>query len=125
MRPYGLHCALARALDVVGERWTLLIVRELLAGPRYYGELLEQVPGIATNLLAERLRHLRKCGVVRLLPNNRYALTSWGEELRTPIDALGEWADSIMATHAQDAGTAPPRGARPKADGNSPTPSNQ
>ena len=58
MRSYNQYCALARALDVVGERWSLLIVRELLEGPRRFGELLEGLPGIATNLLTERLRSL-------------------------------------------------------------------
>ena len=58
MRSYGQYCGLARALDVVGERWSLLIVRELLDGPRRYNELLRGLPGIATNLLAERLRSL-------------------------------------------------------------------
>ena len=58
MRNYDQYCGVARALDVVGDRWTLLIVRELLVGARRYGDLLDALPGIATNLLAERLRHL-------------------------------------------------------------------
>ena len=74
MRSYNQYCALARALDVVGERWSLLIVRELLEGPRRFGELLEGLPGIATNLLTERLRSLEEAGVLARRPDGRYAL---------------------------------------------------
>ena len=63
MKSYGQYCALARGLDVIGDLWTLLIVRELLAGPCRYSELLEGLPGIATNLLADRPRGLEKHGV--------------------------------------------------------------
>ena len=64
MRSYRQYCGLARALDVVGDRWTLLVIRELLEGPRRYAELLDGLPGIATNLLAERLRSLEENGIV-------------------------------------------------------------
>ena len=64
-RRYGQYCSLARALDVVGERWTLLIIRELLNGPRRYQEMLDNLPGIGTNLLAARLRDLGDAGIVR------------------------------------------------------------
>ena len=64
MRSYGQYCALARALDVVGDRWTLLVVRELLARDCRYSDLREGLPGIATNLLADRLRHLEAAGLV-------------------------------------------------------------
>ena len=63
-KPYGQYCALARALDVVGDRWTLLIIRELLVGEASYGELHRGLPGIATNLLADRLRFLERQGIV-------------------------------------------------------------
>src|SRR6185312_13764852 len=63
-RNYNQNCPIARGLDVVGERWTLLILRELVGGPRRYGDLREALPGIATNLLAERLKELQDAGLV-------------------------------------------------------------
>ena len=93
MRSYGQYCALARALDVIGDRWALLIVRELLDGPRRYNELLAGLPGVATNLLAERLRTLESSGVVESSADGRYALTAWRIGLREPIYALGAGPD--------------------------------
>ena len=100
-RSYGQYCGLARALDVVGERWSLLIVRELLVGPARYSELQAGLPGIATNLLAERLRKLEEVGVVqrRLDTGTKgvtYALTPWGTELRDAVDALVNWSIPLM-----------------------------
>lgn len=63
-RSYQQNCPIARGLDVLGERWTLLILRELIGGPRRYGDLRVQLPGIATNLLADRLRELEEAGLV-------------------------------------------------------------
>jgi DNA-binding HxlR family transcriptional regulator len=63
-RNYNQNCPIARGLDVLGERWTLLIMRELVGGPRRYGDLRDELPGIATNLLAERLRELQDAGLV-------------------------------------------------------------
>jgi DNA-binding HxlR family transcriptional regulator len=63
-RNYNQNCPIARGLDVLGERWTLLILRELIGGPRRYGDLRAQLPGIATNLLADRLRELEEAGLV-------------------------------------------------------------
>jgi DNA-binding HxlR family transcriptional regulator len=97
MRSYRHYCGLARALDVVGERWALLVARELLDGPRRYNELLNGLPGIATNLLVERLRSLEADGVVRRMDDGRYALTRWGEDLHEAIYALGRWAGPLMA----------------------------
>src|SRR4051812_3003527 len=97
MRSYGQYCGLARALDVVGERWVLLIVRELLEGPRRYSELLEGLPVIATNLLADRLKSMEESGVLRRLDDGSYALTPWGEELHEAVYALGRWAGPLMA----------------------------
>lgn len=97
MRSYRQYCGLARALDVVGERWTMLIVRDLLDGPRGYNQLLEGLPGIATNLLADRLRSLREIGVVQHRDDGRYELTSWGQDLRDAVYALGRWAGPLMA----------------------------
>src|SRR5919108_6323958 len=63
-RSYNQYCAVARGLDVIGERWTLLLVRELLLGPKRYGDLLAAATGIGTNLLAERLREMEAGGLV-------------------------------------------------------------
>jgi DNA-binding HxlR family transcriptional regulator len=63
-RNYNQNCPIARGLDILGERWTLLIVRELIGGPRRYGDLRAELPGIATNLLAERLKELQEAGLV-------------------------------------------------------------
>ena len=100
MRSYGQYCALARALDVVGDRWALLVVRELLQGPRRYGELLAGLPGIATNLLADRLRSLEDSGVVTRDQGAEYALTPWGEGLHDVVYALGRWARPLMSRPA-------------------------
>jgi len=105
-RSYGQFCGLARALDAVGDRWSLLIVRELLLGPMRYSELVASLGGIATNLLADRLRNLESCGVIeRRLGETSgvvYALTPWGSELREAIDALIRWSFPLMATGPGD-----------------------
>src|SRR5581483_3423202 len=86
-RSYRQYCGVARALDVVGERWTLLIIRDLLLGPRRYKDLLEGLPGIGTNLLADRLKELERHGIVRrtVLPppagSTVYELTDLGSAL--------------------------------------------
>ena len=103
-RSYGQYCALAVALDVIGERWTLLIVRELLVRPRRYAELLESLPGIGTNLLAERLRMLTDLGIIRGVdPGHRrsgYELTDIGYALHEPVLALARWGLGIMTEQA-------------------------
>lgn len=104
-RSYGQFCGLARALDVVGDRWNLLIVRELLPGPLRYGELKSSLPGVASNLLAERLRTLESAGVVERRLGDAgvlYGLTPWGAELREPMEALGTWAIPLLATGRGD-----------------------
>lgn len=103
MRSYEQYCGLARALDVVGARWSLLIVRQLMAGPARYNKLLEGLPGIATNLLATRLRELEEAGVVtRILDVNSngvaYTLTPWGSELRDTVAALVKWSTPLMVS---------------------------
>lgn len=100
-RSYGHYCGLARALDVVGDRWNLLIVRQLLMGPARYRELADGLPGIATNLLSDRLRDLETAGVVERQPAATgnavvYALTPWGSELRDPINGLIRWSAPLM-----------------------------
>jgi DNA-binding HxlR family transcriptional regulator len=85
---------LAAALDIVGARWALLIVEQLLAGPQRYGDLQREL-GVPTNMLATRLRELEAAGVLSRLPlrhNTRaYALTDRGLELRPAIEALARW----------------------------------
>jgi DNA-binding HxlR family transcriptional regulator len=99
-RRYREQSGLAAALDVVGERWTLLIVRELLRAPRRYGELLEALPGIGTNLLVNRLRDLEAAGVVArvLAPSPQsavvYELTERGRALEPTVDALQAWGEA-------------------------------
>ncbi|MFA5712401.1 winged helix-turn-helix transcriptional regulator [Mycolicibacterium sp.] len=104
-RDYGQYCGLARALDVVGDRWNLLIVRQLLVGPARYQELRDGLAGIATNLLTNRLRDLEAAGVVerRLVDGGAiaYALTPWGAELREPIEGLIRWSTPLMVRGAE------------------------
>src|SRR5262249_36641262 len=100
-RSYGQYCGLARALDILGDRWNLLIVRQLLIAPARYRELVEGLPGVATNLLTDRLRDLETAGVIerRLAEKGNavlYALTPWGAELREPIDGLIRWSTPLM-----------------------------
>ncbi|GAC69374.1 winged helix-turn-helix transcriptional regulator [Gordonia soli] len=104
-RSYGQFCALARSLDMVGERWTLLIVRELLPGPMRYTDLKNSLHGIATNLLADRLRTMEANGIVeRRLEDTgvAYALTSWGQGLREPMESLGRWGAPLLASGQGD-----------------------
>jgi DNA-binding HxlR family transcriptional regulator len=102
VKSYGQYCAIARGLDVVGDRWTLLIVRELLFGPRRYSDLQDGLAGIATNLLTDRLRHLEQHGVVDRDSRGTYELTKWGEGLAGPIYALARWGGPLMAKPAGD-----------------------
>ena len=96
-RSYGQYCSLARALDAVGERWTLLVVRDLLLGPKRFTDLLDGLPGIGRNLLSARLRHLEAEGVVRrsVLPppaaSRVYELTEDGVELGLALAPLSRW----------------------------------
>ena len=92
MRTYSQYCALARGLDVIGDRWVLLIVRELIPGPRRYGELLEGLPGIATNLLADRRRTMQENGLLVREEDDRYALSEWGHGLQDVLSAIGRWS---------------------------------
>jgi DNA-binding HxlR family transcriptional regulator len=103
MGSYHQYCGLARTLDVVGDRWSLLIVRELLIGPARTRDLAAALPGIASNLLSDRLRHLVACGVVDRQQEPgakavRYQLTELGEGLRTPVQELLRWSIPLMAT---------------------------
>lgn len=101
-RSYDQFCPLARSLDLVGERWTLLIVRELLLGPRRYSDLREALPGIGTNLLADRLRRLEELGLAerRRLPapaaSTVYELTARGRGLEAALVAMAGWGLPLM-----------------------------
>jgi DNA-binding HxlR family transcriptional regulator len=96
-RSYADACGIARALDVVGERWALLVVRELLLGPQRFTDLRRALPRASSNLVADRLRELEGHGVVRrrkLAPPAGtwvYELTEWGQELEPIVLALGGW----------------------------------
>jgi DNA-binding HxlR family transcriptional regulator len=96
-RRYRDACGTAQGLDLVGERWTLLVVRELLLGPKRFTDLRESLPGISTNILADRLEMLEMSGVARrrTLPppagSKVYELTDWGRELETVVAAIGRW----------------------------------
>jgi DNA-binding HxlR family transcriptional regulator len=87
-RTYGQYCALARGLDVVGDRWSLLIVRNLLLGPQRWSDLRAHLPGVAKNLLASRLRDLAAAGVLAECAEG-YALTSAGHALRPAVGRGG------------------------------------
>jgi DNA-binding HxlR family transcriptional regulator len=99
-RSYGQYCGLARSLDTIGDRWSLLIVRELLLGPLRYGELKTALDGIATNLLVNRLRDLEGSGVIERQVGDVgglvYALTPWGAQLREAIESLVRWSTPLM-----------------------------
>lgn len=98
-REYGQYCGITRALELVGERWTLLIVRDLLVGPRRYGELAEGLPRIPSNILAARLKELQEAGLIHRLPRSRiivYELTPYGRELEPVVLALGAWGFKAM-----------------------------
>jgi len=97
MRTYGQYCAMARGLDVIGDRWTLLIVRELLLqGPSRYAELQRGLPGIATNLLADRLRELEDSDVVTR-DDGVVSLTPRGRALEPVMRAIGRWGAPLLA----------------------------
>ncbi|MFD9394210.1 winged helix-turn-helix transcriptional regulator [Streptomyces sp. NPDC060000] len=101
-RSYDQYCSAARALDAVGDRWTLLIVRELLAGPRRYTDLHADLPGVSTDVLASRLKDMERDGLAtrrRLPPPGAayvYELTRRGGELLPVLQALGKWGEGEL-----------------------------
>ena len=103
-RTYDQYCALAKALDVVGERWTLLLVRELFAGPQRFSDLLHTLPGIGNGLLSTRLREMQEAGIletVELPPpaaTRVYQLTEAGRHLDEAVTALGRWGISLLGS---------------------------
>jgi DNA-binding HxlR family transcriptional regulator len=105
---YEQYCPVAHALDLVGERWALLVVRELMHGPKRYTDLAEHLPGIGTNILASRLRDLEACGIVakRTLPppaaSRVYELTDYGRGLRAAIRELALWGARSLGPPTAD-----------------------
>jgi DNA-binding HxlR family transcriptional regulator len=97
VRTYGDRCGIARALDLVGERWALLVVRELLLGPKRFTDLRAGLPNIGPDVLSQRLRELEDSGILerrRLAPPAAaqvYELTAWGHELEPIVLGLGRW----------------------------------
>ena len=109
MRSYDQYCGIAKSLDVVGDRWTLLIVRELeVNGACRYTDLRNGLPGIATNLLADRLRELEAAGVIARedapppIATTLYRLTPRGEELRPVLEGLALWGVPLMTERDPD-----------------------
>ena len=110
-RSYGQYCGVTTAVELIGERWALLIVRDLLVGPRRYTDLKQGLPRIPTNILSTRLKELQEGGVVRRVPLRNcglvYELTEYGRELEPIVLALGMWGFSAMGDPApEDAVTA-------------------
>lgn len=101
-RSYNQYCGLAYALDIVGERWTLLIIRELIPGPRRFKDLMDGLPEISTNLLSERLKSLEQQGLLcrRVLPppagSTVYELTPLGQALEKTLLELGKWGSQFV-----------------------------
>ncbi|MET8845458.1 winged helix-turn-helix transcriptional regulator [Amycolatopsis sp. NPDC004625] len=110
-RSYADACTIARALDVVGERWALLVVRELLLGPQRFSDVRRALPGAASNVVTDRLRELENHGVVarRTMPPPAaatvYELTAWGRELEPVVLALGAWGGRVPRPRSAHLGT--------------------
>ena len=107
-RGYGQYCGLAKALELIGGRWALLIVRELLTGPKRYTELQHGLPGIPTNILSSRLRELEEAGLVErsLLAHSSsvvYGLTDYGLDLEEAVVRLGVWGSKSLGRPGEDA----------------------
>ena len=108
MRSYGQYCGVAKALDVIGDRWTILIIRELLIrGACRYTDLKNGLPGIATNLLSDRIRELEAAGLIRRedapppVAATVFQLTEAGEQLHPVVDAIGRWGVRYMTERAE------------------------
>lgn len=103
MKSYREFCGLSRALDLVGDRWTMLVVRELLIAPSRYSDLQRSLPGIATNLLAQRLKSLEAEGVISSaiqpapVSARVYRLTEWGRGLEPALVGLARWGAPLLA----------------------------
>lgn len=108
MKRYDQYCPIAHALELIGERWSMLVVRELMHGPKRYTDLAEHLPGIGTNILASRLRDLEACGIIakRTLPppaaSRVYELTPYGEELKPAMRELALWGARSLGPPKDD-----------------------
>lgn len=102
IRTYGQHCGLAVAMDLIGQRWSMLVVRELTPGPRRFTDIHEALPGVATDVLTERLRELMAAGVVehrttrQPQPGKVYVLTESGEHLAEIAHRLADWGRPLL-----------------------------
>jgi DNA-binding HxlR family transcriptional regulator len=105
-RSYGQYCGVTTAVELVSERWALLIIRDLLVGPRRYTDLKQGLPKIPTNILSARLKELQESGVIRRIPLARcglvYELTEYGRELEPVVLALGQWGFRSMGEPKDD-----------------------
>mgnify|MGYP001825731806 CR=1 FL=1 len=103
MRSYGQYCPIAKGAELLGDRWTLLIIRELLFGPIRFNEFERGLPGISRSVLATRLRRLERDGIIERHDNGEgYSFTAFGETLRPVVRAIGDWvANSFMADPSQ------------------------
>ncbi|MHC2998401.1 winged helix-turn-helix transcriptional regulator [Microbacterium sp. HJ5] len=105
-RSYGQYCGVTTAVELIGERWALLIVRDLLVGPRRYTDLKQGLPRIPTNILSTRLKELQEGGIVRRVPLMNcglvYELTPYGRELEPIVLALGRWGFPQMGDPAPE-----------------------
>src|SRR4051812_32841622 len=108
VRTYDDSCGIARALDAVGERWALLVIRELVLGPKRFGQLRRGLPGVSPNVLSQRLRELEDAGIVRkheLDPPASvlvYELTPRGEALEPVLHELGRWGSRQPMTSGNE-----------------------
>jgi DNA-binding HxlR family transcriptional regulator len=109
MKRYDQYCPIAHSLGLVGERWSLLVVRELMQGPRRYTDLVDGLPGIGTNILASRLKDLEAGGIIRKtkLPppaaSTVYELTQCGHDLRPVLHELARWGARTLGPPPADA----------------------
>ncbi|HEY9181329.1 MAG TPA: helix-turn-helix domain-containing protein [Candidatus Baltobacteraceae bacterium] len=101
-RAYGQFCGFARAMEIVGERWAMLVIRDLLVGPKRFGELQRGLPKIPTNILTSRLKELEAAGIVQRRASSQpgggvlYELTGRGQQLEEPVLALGRWGAKLL-----------------------------
>jgi DNA-binding HxlR family transcriptional regulator len=101
MRSYGQYCPVARASELLGDRWTLLIVREMIYGPLGFAAIERGLPGISRSVLATRLRRLQRDGIIHKQADGRYGFTQAGEALRPVVQSLGNWvAEWVLADPA-------------------------
>ncbi|UVI35556.1 winged helix-turn-helix transcriptional regulator [Brevibacterium spongiae] len=105
MKSYGQYCGLARAAEILGERWSLIILRDLLVGAKRFNELRQGIPGIPSNLLTTRLRDLESAGIVERSLKDRhvvYRLSEYGEGLGPVLIELGRWGSRRLAAPRED-----------------------